>query len=180
MRRHLSASAREHAGSRKNERALPTLSPPPCSLLFGKIVNSLNSPDLSSSIQELCLQMMGIAIAAGVSAYLQFALANVSAVRQVRALRSAYVQALLRQDLAWCDAHPPGELAARLTEDTVALEDAIGGKFSLISQSIATFLAGVVLAFSLSWKMSLVLLGFIPVLGAWRGGRGGVHRSCST
>jgi ATP-binding cassette subfamily B (MDR/TAP) protein 1 len=135
------------------------------SVLFGQIINSLNADDLDRNIRSLCLQLMGVAIAAGVAAYFQFALANVTAVRQVRALRRAYVAALLRQDVAWYDANPPGDLAARLVEDTVAIEDGLGAKFSLLSQSFATFIAGITVAFSLSWKMSLVLLGFLPLLG---------------
>ena len=108
---------------------------------------------------------MGVALAAGFSAYCQFALANVASVRQVRALRVAFVKALLRQDVSWADAHPPGDMASRLVEDTVAIEDGLGAKLTLGVQGLTTFLAGIILAFTLSWKMSLVLLGFIPVLG---------------
>lgn len=135
------------------------------SVLFGQIINSLNADQLEKNIQALCLQLMGVSIVAGVSAYFQFSLANVTAVRQVRAMRRAYVAALLRQDMAWYDANPPGDLAARLVEDSVAIEDGMGSKFSLLSQSFATFIAGITVAFSLSWKMSLVLLGFVPLLG---------------
>lgn len=139
------------------------------SLLFGRIINGLNSGSLSSVVKELCLQLMGVALAAGFSAYCQFALANVAAVRQVRALRVAFVKALLRQDVTWADAHPPGDMASRLVEDTVAIEDGLGAKLTLGVQGLTTFIAGVVLAFTLSWKMSLVLLGFIPFLGGVMG-----------
>lgn len=138
------------------------------SLIFGDVINALNGPDISSLVTSLCLKLMGIAIAAGVAAYFQVALANVAAVRQVRALREAYVRALLRQDVAWCDAHPPGEAGARLTEDTAAVEDGVGAKFAMIAQAGTTFLAGFVLAFSVTpdaYKMALVLLGFLPLLG---------------
>jgi len=134
-------------------------------LLFGTVINGLNSPDMSSKVPDICLQIMGLAIAAGTAAYFQNALMNVAAVRQVKALRSKYIQALFRQDIAWYDAHSAGEECARLTEDTLAVEDAIGAKLPLITQSLSTFLAGLVLAFTISWKMSLVLLGFIPFLG---------------
>ena len=135
------------------------------SLLFGQIINGLNSGTLAETVKSLCLQLMGVAIAAGFCAYCQFALANVAAVRQTRALRLAYVAALLRQDVAWHDAHPPGESAARLVEDTVTVEEGLGAKLTMAAQGATTFLAGFILAFSLSWKMSLVLLGFLPLLG---------------
>jgi ATP-binding cassette subfamily B (MDR/TAP) protein 1 len=85
---------------------------------------------------------MRLAVGAGVGAYFQTALHNLSAVRQVKALRSAYIRALFRQDIAWCDAHSAGEECARLTEDTLAVEDGIGSKLPLITQSMSTFFAG--------------------------------------
>ena len=135
------------------------------SLLFGRIINGLNGGNLSAVVRELCLQLMGVALAAALSAYFQFAIANVVAVRQIRRLTQAYVRALLRQDISWSDGHPFGETTARLIEDTVMIQSGIGGKFTLGVQGATTFIAGFVLAFSLSWKMSLVLLGFLPILG---------------
>ena len=38
-------------------------------LLFGSVINGLNSSDLSSTVPDLCLRIMRLAVGAGVGAY---------------------------------------------------------------------------------------------------------------
>ena len=47
--------------------------------------------------------------------------------------------------------------------DLDKLHDGIGDKLSYLIQFIATFFGGLVISFLKSWKVSLLLLGFIPI-----------------
>ena len=48
--------------------------------------------------------------------------------------------------------------------DLDKIHDGIGDKVSLLIQWIATLFGGLVIAFASSWKVSLLVLAFVPIL----------------
>ena len=136
-------------------------------VIFGDILDGLNAgKSVSSIVPELCLKLGILAIGTGIGAFFQFSLLNVSSVRQSRAMRLAYIKALFRQEIAYHDRISAGEASSRLIEDCTAFEEGISAKAGMLIDGTATFIAGFVIAFTYSWKMSLVLLGFLPFLSA--------------
>ena len=73
--------------------------------------------------------------------------------RQLKQLRHAYMAALLRQDMAWYDINRPGEIATRMAEETLAVQEGIGEKVMQSLQFLAQFVAGIIIAFVKSWKV---------------------------
>ncbi|KAJ1558809.1 Multidrug resistance protein 1 [Nowakowskiella sp. JEL0078] len=84
---------------------------------------------------------------------------------QTKEIRQRYVHAILRQDQSWFDKNEEGSLATRLAQDTQLIQDGISEKAGLTIQSLAGFIAGMIVAFVKGWKLSLVLLAAIPILG---------------
>ncbi|KAJ1557969.1 ATP-binding cassette, sub-B (MDR TAP), member 4, partial [Nowakowskiella sp. JEL0078] len=84
---------------------------------------------------------------------------------QTRNIRQKYVHAILRQDQSWFDKNEDGSLATRLAQDTQLIQDGISEKAGLTVQSITGFIAGMVVAFVKGWRLALVLLAALPVLG---------------
>ena len=59
-----------------------------------------------------------------------------------------------------------GEVATRITSDTLLIQDAIGEKLPLAFSALATFISGLVIAFVKSWRLTLILLCAVPFIGA--------------
>jgi ABC-type multidrug transport system fused ATPase/permease subunit len=72
--------------------------------------------DFISSVNTSVFAFIGIALAVVVVATLQIATFQIAAERQVYKIRVLYYRAILRQDIAWFDENPTGELVNRLSE----------------------------------------------------------------
>jgi ATP-binding cassette subfamily B (MDR/TAP) protein 1 len=76
-----------------------------------------------------------------------------------------YVHSILRQDMGWFDKAEEGSLTTRLAADTNLIQDGISEKFGILIQCFAQFTAGFVIAFVKGWRLALVLLAAMPVMG---------------
>jgi ATP-binding cassette subfamily B (MDR/TAP) protein 1 len=77
-------------------------------------------------------------------------------------LRKAYLDAVLRQNIAFFDHHGAGEVAIRISNDMALVQDGISQKVGLILFGIAGFLSAIVIGFVKNWRLALVLL-CVPV-----------------
>ncbi|XP_067948051.1 ATP-dependent translocase ABCB1-like [Watersipora subatra] len=82
--------------------------------------------------------------------------------RQVRRIRTAYFEAVMRQSVGWFDEHKSGELNSHMVEDMERLSDGFGDKMATFVQWLSTSIGGFVLAFSVGWKLSLVAAAVCP------------------
>jgi len=85
-------------------------------------------------------------------------------------LRSAYLRAVLRQDIGWFDVTRTEEITTSIEADSAAVQAAIGEKVAIFVQNMTTFVGGLCIGFTQSWEMSLVLMGSLPILagaGGW-------------
>ncbi|KAK3580601.1 hypothetical protein CHS0354_002699 [Potamilus streckersoni] len=83
-----------------------------------------------------------------------------------RRLRSMTFRAILRQDIAFFDEpnNKVGHLTTRLSNDCTMVQGATGSKIGLLLESIATIIASLVIALYYSWKLTLVILTFMPIM----------------
>ena len=93
-----------------------------------------------------------------------FGLVGANLAERVRAL---FLRAALYMEVAWFDAdlNSSSYLAARLAVDAPAVRGAVGDRAGLLVQNAVTLLLGYTIAFVSSWKMTLVLLATLPLLG---------------
>ena len=144
----------------------------PCfSLLFGDILNAINSGSATSGfdtfvavVNVTALRFMLLGIGTLVFTYISIALPMYTSERQLRHIRERYMGALLRQDQGYVETHRTGEAATRMAEETLAVQEGIGEKVAQTATYFSTFIAGIVIAFTLSWKMTLVMMAFLPLL----------------
>ncbi len=144
----------------------------PCfSLLFGDIINAVNSGSAATGFDTFvavvnltALRFLLLGIGAFVFTYVSIALPMYTSERQLRHIRERYMGALLRQDQGYVETHRTGEAATRMAEETLAVQEGIGEKVAQTATHFSTFIAGIVIAFTLSWKMTLVMMAFLPLL----------------
>lgn len=81
-------------------------------------------------------------------------------------LRSIVFRALLRQDIAFFDQsnNNTGALCSRLAIEASAVQGATGVRLGIICQYLATLGTGVIVSFVFSWQLSLLVIGFFPLV----------------
>ncbi|ONM38964.1 ABC transporter B family member 9 [Zea mays] len=88
---------------------------------------------------------------------------TVAGERQSTRLRSLYLEAVLRQDIAFFDVEmTTAEAASRMSADTVLIQDALGEKVGKYIQLLTTFVGGFIIGFIRGWMLALVMLACIP------------------
>jgi len=69
------------------------------------------------------------------------------------------------QEIGWFDTNNGGELATVLSEATTSFQEGTGRRVADGIQGLAQFVAGLVIAFTQSWRLSLVLIAGLPLIG---------------
>jgi len=91
--------------------------------------------------------------------------------RLVQRIRSLTFNKVVYQEIGWFDhsENSSGAISARLSTDAATVRSMVGDALSLIVQNISTIIAGIVIAFSANWKLALLILALLPLLGlqAW-------------
>uniref|UniRef100_A0A674F6I1 Bile salt export pump n=1 Tax=Salmo trutta TaxID=8032 RepID=A0A674F6I1_SALTR len=83
-----------------------------------------------------------------------------------RRLRRMGFHAMLGQEVGWFDDHrnSPGALTTRLATDASQVQGATGSQIGMIVNSLTNIGVAVIISFYFSWKLSLVILCFLPFL----------------
>ncbi|KAG2590996.1 hypothetical protein PVAP13_5NG451300 [Panicum virgatum] len=104
-----------------------------------------------------------LGIGTAVASFLQVSCWTVAGERQSTRLRSLYLEAVLRQDIAFFDVEmTTAEAASRMSADTVLIQDALGEKVGKYIQLVTTFVGGFIIGFVRGWMLALVVLACIP------------------
>jgi ATP-binding cassette subfamily B (MDR/TAP) protein 1 len=141
---------------------------PSFSEIFGRLINRLakNPPDVEAQVADLAAIMVYVGIGVGVLSFIQVCTWMIAAERQTSRLRQAYFDALLHQDTEFFDVNKPGGLAARLVGDTRVVKVGINDKVATGIMNLGMFLFGYGFGFYRNWKLTLVMLGTLPFIGA--------------
>ncbi len=127
---------------------------PGFSLIFGLVIDVFSDPrGAEVAIQPYILMFCGLAAAAFVAGYAAVGFFSISSHRQAKRIRVAYLEAILRQEVAYFDANSPGEVATRLTEDTIAIQQGMAEKAGTVVQFLFMAVFGFVLGFARSWQV---------------------------
>ncbi|KAJ1263912.1 hypothetical protein BS78_09G222500 [Paspalum vaginatum] len=112
----------------------------------------------------LCVGLGAIAIISKIVNNFLFAIAGGKLIERIRTLT---FQCIVHQEVAWFD-HPEnssGALNARLRIDALNVRRLVGDNLALLVQSASTLICGIVIAMVADWKLSLVILFVIPLVG---------------
>ncbi|KAG2110630.1 P-loop containing nucleoside triphosphate hydrolase protein [Suillus discolor] len=79
-------------------------------------------------------------------------------------IREMYLQAILRQEIAYFDDIGAGEVATRIQTDTHLVQLGISEKVTLAVTFVSAFFVGFILAFARSWRLALALSSILPCI----------------
>lgn len=164
------------------------LSLPILTILFGSLINAFNpsstnmsSEELTSEINKICLQFIYVAIGTAIASYLEVAAWMLLSVRLTNRLRERYLQSALRQEVAFYDtAATTGVLLQGLNEDANAVQTATGEKVGMVVHHLATFVGGLTVGFIRGWRLALVMVAVLPLIGVIGAAFGAVVGALST
>ncbi|KAJ8098232.1 P-loop containing nucleoside triphosphate hydrolase protein [Lipomyces tetrasporus] len=73
-------------------------------------------------------------------------------------IRKNYLDSTLRQNIAYFDKLGTGEITTRISTDTLLVQEGMSEKVGQVSSNITTFISALLVAFTRSWKLTLILI----------------------
>lgn len=142
---------------------------PTFAVIFGKVIGAFGITDLDErSRQTVLLSLMFLAL--GIISLIVYIIMGfafgISGENLTMRLRSLSFKALLRQEIGFFDDHSNavGVLLTRLATDASQVKGASGSRLGLITQTVCTLLAAIIIAFVYGWQLTLLILSCIPFL----------------
>jgi ATP-binding cassette subfamily B protein len=108
--------------------------------------------------------MIAVVAVLAVSSALRYYLVTTLGERIVADLRSDVFTHLTRLSSAFFDSTRAGEIVSRLTADTTQIKSAVGASVSIALRNLVLFVGGAVMMVVTSPRLSLFVLGAIPVI----------------
>ncbi|EZF30632.1 hypothetical protein H101_05743 [Trichophyton interdigitale H6] len=151
-------------------------------ILFGELVDDLNSSTCSTTqappggyqaaITTKVLQVIYVSILNFVCMYIHTGCWSMVGERLVRRLRTKYFHSLLRQEIAFTDTLPSGDVTSRLVSDIEVIQAGTSEKVGLFIGTISYFVAAYIVAFLKVATIAAMLMSVVPIyfLMAFGGG----------
>ncbi|XP_055296579.1 multidrug resistance protein homolog 65-like [Sitodiplosis mosellana] len=90
---------------------------------------------------------------------------NYVAICQITRIRIKFFESLMRQEIGWYDvAGGSNNLTVRIIENIEKIQDGIGEKVSHFLYLVMSFVICVVISFIYGWKLSLVMIAYVPIV----------------
>jgi ATP-binding cassette subfamily B (MDR/TAP) protein 1 len=78
-------------------------------------------------------------------------------------IRTHYFKTILKQEQGWFDSSIPYEFSTKVQGQITKIDNGLGEKVSGLLMNIGQIVSGYVIAFTTSWKLSLVILSLLPI-----------------
>ncbi|KAM9328127.1 bile salt export pump-like [Pholidichthys leucotaenia] len=142
---------------------------PVYSLLFSQILATFSLTDPVAQRKEIngiCLFFAMVGIVSFFTQMLQGYAFSKSGELLTRRLRRIGFHAMLGQEIGWFDDHrnSPGALTTRLATDASQVQGATGSQIGMIVNSLTNIGVAIIMSFYFSWKLTLLILCFLPFL----------------
>ncbi|KAH8125763.1 multidrug resistance protein 1, 2, 3 [Trichoderma asperelloides] len=136
----------------------------PVGVFDGFTAGNVTADELRSKISTFSLYYVYLAIALFGFSYVFTVGFYYSGERIARALRTAYLSAIMRQNMAFFDLLGPGEITNCIMSDMGVVQEAVTSKLSVMLTAVAQFCATFVIAFIMYWKMALIITPFFVTM----------------
>ena len=151
---------------------------PVWAVLFGDTVNSFDSAssnttmaddDFKDEMHRIAIIFTIVGIVVGLAQFLSQLLFGIISSRISLRVRLKFLESLISQDATWHDQHETSVLETRLTVNIPKLKKATGDQFGMFFVNLSSCPTALVFAFVMSgdsgWKITLVGLCIVPLIG---------------
>ncbi|KAH9520279.1 ATP-dependent translocase ABCB1, partial [Bulinus truncatus] len=129
-----------------------------------KMMNVTNMKPLQEEVLPYVFRFTALGVGAFVTGYFGVSCWQWAAERQVATMRKKFFRSVLRQDIGWFDVHGAGEISSKFSDDISKIAEGMGDKMAIFIQWVTTWLAAYTMAFTRSWKLTLVVIIISPIL----------------
>eukprot|EP01089_Gocevia_fonbrunei_P020769 TRINITY_DN7812_c0_g1_i1.p1 TRINITY_DN7812_c0_g1~~TRINITY_DN7812_c0_g1_i1.p1 ORF type:complete len:652 (+),score=140.25 TRINITY_DN7812_c0_g1_i1:78-2033(+) len=142
---------------------------PSFSIVFGELLNTfLVDAGDEDKIKETALIMamifIGLGLVSLVTLYISIMCFSLCGEKITMIVRFKLFDALIHKNVSYYDATRTGEITSRLSSDIVLIQGGVSEKVAQVISYISQVVAGLIIAFIYSWKLTLVLLAMSPLL----------------
>jgi ATP-binding cassette subfamily B (MDR/TAP) protein 1 len=120
--------------------------------------------ELRDKVSTFSLYYVYLSIALFFLTYVAIVSYYYSRERIARSVRTAYLLAIMRQNMAFFDLVGSGEITNRIVSVMGTVQEAITSKLSVMLSALAQFCATLVVAFIMHWKTALILSPFFVAM----------------
>ncbi|CAF1305591.1 unnamed protein product [Adineta ricciae] len=96
--------------------------------------------------------------------WVAFSFWMIAAERQIRRIRYALFESIMRQEMGWFDCRNAGELSGRLVGDLDIMREGIGLHLAEFISIVSRVIASVIFSLYTGWKLTLVFLSISPLI----------------
>ncbi|XP_076955688.1 ABC transporter B family member 15-like [Bidens hawaiensis] len=128
--------------------------------------SSLSSDVFTDKINQNALSLCYLAIVIWVVCFLEGYCWSRTAQRQASRMRSAYLKAILRQEVGYFDMHVRStvDVIKSVSGDSLIIQEVISEKVPVFVMNMATFGGAYIVSLMLLWRLAIVGLPFIIIL----------------
>eukprot|EP00731_Ephydatia_muelleri_P002337 Em0001g2337a len=138
------------------------------SIFFGKILDVFSNPPekVFPMVHQWAGLFIALAFVTAISNLSKVVCFTVAGERLTLRLRSETFRTMLKQEIGWHDdeRNSTGALVTRLSNDAAQVEGATGTRLGTLLESTFGLLLALIIAMSYSWTLTLVILGFLPIM----------------
>ena len=133
---------------------------PLMSFLFGEV----NIDSMEDIVNDMVRRFLYIGIGMFIAEFLNNCFWNLAGLRQIYHMKEKYFALILKQEQGWFDSNNAYAFATKVQAHLEQIEMGLGEKFGLILRMTSQLISGLVIAFTSSWKLTLVMLCVSPFL----------------
>tara|TARA_B100000795_G_C22704612_1_gene401051 strand:- start:136 stop:1050 length:915 start_codon:yes stop_codon:yes gene_type:complete len=117
-----------------------------------------------TTLQVAAILLFSSLFLGGIFAMFRGWLYNLAGERVVVRIRKKLFSHLMKQEISFFDTTKSGELVNRLASDTDVLKNAVTTNISMGLRFSATIIGALIVMLAMSWKLTLLIIGTVPVL----------------
>ncbi|XP_065859877.1 ABC transporter B family member 11-like [Euphorbia lathyris] len=138
-------------------------------VLISKAIKTFFEPphELRKDSKFWALMFMTLGIASLIVHPIRTYFFSVAGSKLIQRIRSICFEKVVNMEVGWFDEpeHSSGAIGARLSADAAAVRALVGDALAQMVQNIATATAALIIAFTASWQLALIILALVPLIG---------------
>ncbi|XP_022833220.1 multidrug resistance protein homolog 49-like [Spodoptera litura] len=136
--------------------------------IFGggkRLNNATHEENMEALLQDATAMLIGAFVSVGISLLccaVSVAFISWSALRQIMTIRMRFLEAVLRQDMAWFDTDNEFNLASKMSENLMKLKEGMSEKLAVVGNLLGTSVISIAVAIPLGWELALACITVMP------------------
>ncbi|RYC79266.1 Leptomycin B resistance protein pmd1 [Fusarium oxysporum f. sp. narcissi] len=141
-------------------------------IVFGQLINDLNTTtcseavsapnDVTDRVRQKVLYVVYLTIANFCFIYIHCSCWSYASERIARRYRRRYFQSLVRQDTAYIEELPSGDVVSRLVRDIEVVQSGTSEKVGILISTVSYFVTSYIVAFTKAPKIAGMLVSVVP------------------